>query len=127
MTGLTLAEQLAHPWVESFGLVREPSGELRPRGPHFHSLVRLEEVKGGPAVCFIAEALEHPTTSPELSRLRWEFLTATLGPEAQLAEWLAGTGKEPLKVGERRLELARQAETASYTVSKARAKFWPFS
>ena len=126
--GLTLAEQLDHPWTAPFGLVRE-GDELRPLSPHFATLARLaEQGKTSLVLRLGKEALEHPTTGAELSRLRWAFLTANLGPsEPQLSQWLAGDAKEPLKLADRRAEQSIQGKTVTYSISKTRGKFWPFS
>lgn len=125
--GLTLAEQLQHAWAAPFDL-RVQGFEARPASRHFQSLVTLSEGKGALLLRLSKPALEHPTTGPELERLRWEFLSANLGtPEEGLREWLNGPGKEPHKSAERRVEVALDGDSVVYTVAKARSKFWPFS
>lgn len=127
MIGLSLKEQLEHPWGAPFVLAVQPGGEARPRSPQFQALASLEEVKGNVVLRLSRQGLEHPTTEPELARLRAEFLKANLGDGPELAAWIAGAGKEPLKVGDRRLELVADKDALCYILGKGRAKFWPFA
>ncbi len=128
MIGLTLQEQVADGWTALFGLVREPSGRLRPRSQHFHELAWLEEGKGSLSLHMVREGLDHPTTGPELSLLRWRFLLANLGEakEDLLSQWLSGPAKDPFKSKQLCLDLSLTEDTVVYTLTRARGKFWPF-
>lgn len=128
LPGLSLPEQLRHSWTSPFDL--SASGpQAHPRSPFFAELVGLEERKSSVVLRLSRAGLEHPTTSSELEKVRWSFLLANLGAasEAPLREWLASLAKEPLKVGERKVELALDGDQALYLIGKARPKFWPFS
>lgn len=124
--GLSLTDQLAHPWSQDFALEPAEIGTIRPRSPYFHDLAWLEENKSGLSLGLHREALNHPTTELELSRLRSAFLMANLGETEALATWLDGPGKEPLKVGDRQVSLSLDKDAAVYSVSKSRGRFWPF-
>lgn len=124
--GLSLGDQLAHPWLQDFALEPAENGRVRPGSPYFHDLAWLEESKTGLSLSLSQEALDHPTTAFELRRLRSTFLAANLGETEALAAWLADAGKEPLKVGERQVALSSDKSVAVYSVSKSRGRFWPF-
>lgn len=129
MIGLKLSEQLAHPWAERYCLKQVGPDELRPQNMLFRDLVCLKESDGALALCVVEAALRHPSTAPELSRFRWEFLLSNLAgdSEQKLTHWLEQTEPESWKVGERQLDLIRQGGEVHYRLKKARARFWPFS
>lgn len=128
LPGLTLSEQLRHPWAALFALSGSGS-QARPTSPFFTDLAGLEERKASVALRLSRAGLAHGAVAPELERLRWSFLLANLGTAAEpsLGEWLSGTAKEPLKVGERKVERAEDSGFEVYLVGKTRSKFWPFS